>query len=196
MTIFGDQKIESMEQDTQVVFDRNTVEFVTVAAEFCAFLERSESVGRRDFVDTILKILPLLYLKASMLPPCEQEGMDAPEVFVTEDDYEVVRLTVAGILGDRDDYLDVFVEDMRYSDTPIRKMISEDLADIYQDIKNFISVYQLGFSETMHDALAVCEENFVMYWGQTLVNTMRALHEVKYSPSDEDDESVGEGEDA
>jgi len=26
------------------------------------------------------------------------------------------------------------------------------------------------------------------YWGQTLVNTMRALHEVKYCKSDEEEE--------
>lgn len=177
-----------MDKDASVVFSRNTVEFVTVAAEFCGFMERVEVLKRRDFVDTVLKILPLLYLKASMLPSCEQIGMMEPEVFVTEEDYEVIRISVAGILADRDDYLDVFVEDMRYSDTPIRKTISEDLADIYQDIKNFISVYQLGFEETMHDALAICEEHFVLYWGQTLVNTMRALHEVKYGSNNDEDE--------
>ncbi len=170
-----------MNEKDSVIFHRDTVEFVTVAAEFCGFLERAGGQGRRTFVDTVLKLLPLLYLKASMLPPCEQLGMVEPETFVGEDDYETVRLTVAGIMADADDYLDVFVEDMRYSDTPIRKTISEDLADIYQDVKNFVSVYQLGFDETMHDALAICEENFATYWGQVLVNTMRALHEVKHS---------------
>ena len=34
-------------------------------------------------------------------------------------------------MGDKDDYLDVFVQDMVYSDQPIKKSISEDLADIY-----------------------------------------------------------------
>ena len=94
---------------------------------------------------------------------------------------------MAGEKGERDENLKVFLDDMRYSDTPIRKTISEDLADIYQDVKNFVSVYRLGFDETMNDALAICEENFALYWGQTLVNTMRALHEVKYAPADEDD---------
>ena len=176
-----------MDSTASVIFDRNTVEFVTVSAEFCAFLEQAESKSRRRFVDTALKLLPLLYLKASMLPPCESIGMTEPETFVNESDYEVVRLSVAGVMGERDDYLDVFLDDMRYSDTPIRKTISEDLADIYQDVKNFVSVYRLGFDETMNDALAICEENFALYWGQTLVNTMRALHEVKYAPADEDD---------
>ena len=61
-----------MKKESQVIFDKNVVEFVTVAAEFCAFLERAEGMKRSMFVDTTLKILPLLYLKASMLPKCEK----------------------------------------------------------------------------------------------------------------------------
>lgn len=178
-----------MENKEQVIFCRNTVEFVTVAAEFCAYLERAESLRRKGFVDTILKILPLLYIKASMLPECEMMSDNEPETFVTEDDYEVLRYSLAALMGDKDDYLEVFMQDMQYSDTPITRLISEDLADIYQDIKNFVSVFQLGFDETMHDSLALCRDNFALYWGQTLVNTMRALHSVKFNPSDEEEEA-------
>jgi hypothetical protein len=177
-----------MKQQSQVIFERNTVEFVTVAAEFCAFIERSEGQQRAEFVDTLLKILPLLYIKASMLPECEVMGDDSLETFVTEDDYEVIRINLQEVLADHDDYLDVFVEEMKYSDTPIRKSIAEDLSDIYQAVKDFVCQFQSGLNETMHDALAQCRENFAAYWGQTLVNTMRALHEVKFSKTDNDDE--------
>ena len=114
-----------MKQQSQVIFERNTVEFVTVAAEYCAFIERSEGQKRAEFVDTMLKILPLLYIKASMLPECEVMGEDGLEAFVTEDDYEVIRINLQELLADRDDYLDVFVEEMKYSDTPIRMSIAE-----------------------------------------------------------------------
>ena len=176
-----------MKQQSQVIFERNTVEFVTVAAEFCAFIERSEGQKRAEFVDTLLKILPLLYIKASMLPECEVMGEDGLEAFVTEDDYEVIRINLQELLADRDDYLDVFVEEMKYSDTPIRKSIAEDLADIYQVVKDFVCQFRSGLNETMHDALAQCREHFAGYWGQTLVNTMRALHEVKYSGDEDED---------
>ena len=83
------------------------IEFVTVAAEFCAFLERAESMKCSTFVDTSLKILPLLYLKASMLPKCETIGDEAPETYVTEEIYEILRINLAGLMGDKDDYLDV-----------------------------------------------------------------------------------------
>lgn len=182
--------MRNMGKESQVIFDRNVIEFVTVAAEFCKYMEQAEGTRRPTFVDTTLKILPLLYLKATLLPTCETMGEDLPEHYITEETYEVLRMTLAGILGEKDDYLDVFVEDMKYSDQPITRYISEDLADIYQDIKDFIFVFQLGLNETMHDALAICQENFRLYWGQKLVNTLRALHEARYAQGEsEEDES-------
>lgn len=181
-----------MEQTSQVIFDKNSIEFVTVAAEFCGFMERARETDSLNFVDTALKILPLLYLKASLIPPCELIGEDDLEVFVTEEDYELMRMSVAHVLGAQDDYLEVFLPDMVYSDTPIKKCISEDLADIYQDLKDFICVFQSGLNVTMNDSLCVCKEHFEEFWGQRLVNTMRALHDVKYNRKDEMMESGDE----
>lgn len=175
-----------MNKESQVIFDRNVIEFVTVAAEFCNFLEQAETTKRDTFVDTSLKLLPLLYLKAAMLPEVEIIGDEAPESYVTEEVYEVLRINLAGILAEKDDYLDVFLQDMVYSDQPIKKNISEDLSDIYQVVKDFIFVFRLGLNETMNDALAICQEQFREYWGQTLVNTLRALHDAKYHHTEED----------
>lgn len=174
-----------MEQTSQVIFDKNSIEFVTVAAEYCGFMERVRQTNRTTFVDTALKILPLLYLKASLIPSCEVIGEDDLEVFVTEEEYEWMRMSVAHVLGAQDDYLEVFLPDMAYSDTPIKKCISEDLADIYQDLKDFIGAFQSGLNVTMNDSLCVCKEHFEEFWGQRLVNTMRALHDVKYNRQDE-----------
>ena len=113
-----------MEKESQTIFDKNVIEFVTVAAEFCAFLERAERMKRSTFVDTSLKILPLLYLKASMLPKCETIGDEALETYVTEEIYEILRINLSGLMADKDDYLDVFVQDMVYSDQPIKKSSS------------------------------------------------------------------------
>lgn len=116
---------------------------------------------------------------------------DDLEAFVTEGDYERVRAGVAALLREHDDYLDVFVKDMAYSDTPICQTVSENLADIYQSLKDFVCIYRLGLDRTMNDALLACEEQFREFWGQRLLNAMRALHDVKYGtgePADEEDE--------
>ena len=178
-----------MEKNTSAIYDKNTVEFVTVAAGFCGFIERTDEIGRRPFIDKALKLLPLLYLKASLLPEYAVRVDESdPETFVTEVDYERVRGRVAALMGRYDDYLDVFLDDMAYSDTPIGQTISESIADIYQPLKDFVCVYRLGLGRTMNDALVICREQFGEFWGQRLLNVMRALHDVKYNTHVEADE--------
>ena len=177
-----------MQSESKVIFERNSVEFVTVSAQYCQFLENVEGMEREEFIDTVLKILPLLYVKALLLPEMELiDEDDILETCVTEETYSMMNAKLADIMGDRDDYLDVFVEDMKYSDQPITRYISEGLADIYQDIKDFIFVFRQGVNRNMHNALATCQDNFKLYWGQKLVNTLRALHEVKFDTHREDD---------
>ncbi len=171
-----------MEDYTSVIYDKNVIEFVTVSAEYCAFLEQTKIVESEEYVNTLLKILPLLYIKALLLPHSERMGFEEPEVHVDEITYEVIRQNIAKILGPDDDYLEVFTPDMNYSDQPNKQWISEGLADMYQDLKNFIFVFQQGLDEVMNDALVICLENFEYYWGQKLVNTLRALHNIKYNP--------------
>ena len=113
-----------MEMGEDIVFSRNTVEFVTVAAEYCAYIERCNEHSRKEFTETLLKLLPLLYLKAQMLPEGEKVCDDELEDFVTEDSYEVLRMDLYELFSDKDSYLDVFVAEMKYSDTPVTKSIS------------------------------------------------------------------------
>lgn len=55
-----------------------------------------------------------------------------------EDYYDAVRMRVAALLGEDDTYLEVFEQDMKYSDTPIAASISEGLADLFQVFYNIV----------------------------------------------------------
>ena len=171
-----------------IVYSRNTVEFVTVATEFCAYLEQSGNRKYRDFTDTVLKLLPLLYLKASLLEDVEGADDFWPESFVSEADYESLRLALFHIFESKDSYLDFCNDGECSSDEVTVKSISEDLADLYQALKNFVETYRMGLEDNMLEALAEVRNTFVLYWGQTLTNVMRALHRVRYAMVNEDDD--------
>lgn len=173
------------------VYGRDVMELVTVAVEYCAFLEQTENKSRTEFVDTLLKLLPLLYLKAALLPKYELlDDEYFPNDYVTEENYNIVRANISIILGEKDDYLDVFMEDMKYSESPILTTISENLSDIYQELKNFAMSYKnAADEEQMMSALAEVKEEFQYSWGQKLVNVQRALHEVRYTETEEDDDA-------
>lgn len=171
-----------MEKENNPIYERNTLEFVTVALEYCTFVEAAGQNGLFDFVDKAVKLLPLLYLKATLLPPTEEDDEEEePELFVTEDMYESVRARIASLLGDKDSYLETFHPDMQYSDTPIAAFISENLADVYQDVGNFVSLFRQGNEEVMLLAIALCRTNFQEFWGQQLLNALKALHAARYS---------------
>lgn len=168
------------EKENNPIYERNTLEFVTVALEFCSFVETAGQRDLYEFVNKSVKMLPLLYLKASLLPDVEADDEAELEFSVTEDMYESVRNQIANLLGDKDTYLETFHPDMQYSDAPIAAFISENLADVYQDTGNFISLFRQGNEEVMQNAIALCRTNFREYWGQQLLNALKALHAVRY----------------
>jgi hypothetical protein len=175
-----------------IVYSKNVIEFVTVAKEFCTILETAEDYNRQEFVTVATRIIPLLYLKASVLPKTESELDENIEKTVDEMTYARIQDMINTKLGRFNDYLEVFTPEMQRSDSPVISFIAEDLADIYQDIKDFVSAYRLGVTEIMNDALAEVVTNFELYWGQKLVNTLRALHAILYGEESLEEE---EGED-
>ncbi|RUT73445.1 DUF5063 domain-containing protein [Ancylomarina longa] len=159
-----------------VVYSKNVIEFVTVANEFCLLMESCSKVAKIEFIKTTQKILPLLYLKASLLPRNQAELEQEVEKFVAEADWAFIHSSVKARMGSHDEFLEVFEENMEYSETPLVASISECFADIYQDLKDFITSYKIGTIEVMNDALWNLNNNFNQYWGQSVVNSLRAIH--------------------
>ena len=166
------------QSNTHYVYQQPAIEFVTVAVQLCLYLEQIEEQDKSEFVEKMLCLLPLLYLKARLLPKATEELDGFPERFVTEQEYEDIRQKVAQCMGADDTYLEVFVEDMRYSDEPITAFVSENIADIYQEVKDLACNYQTREEAVMNDALVNCIEAFEQHWGQKLLNVLRPLHAV------------------
>ncbi len=174
--------------ENQLIYSKPVIEFATVAAETCLFLEHAEEEIKPDFISTATRLLPLLYLKTSLLDVSDEETDGNIERFVTEEDYLFVKNQVERLLGADDSFLEVFHPDMPYSDTPIAAFISENLADIYQEIKDFAANFQIGELEIMTSALVACVDAFAIHWGQKLLNALRALHSLRYSDDFGDEE--------
>ena len=169
----------------KTIYHHDTLEFVTVSIEYCAFLEKSPGRPRQDFLDKMLKLLPLLYMKAMLLPEVVSEGDFLPQGKVTEDDYNYIRRTVYDILPDDDQYLDVSYDRDMETDETQWKSLSEHLADIYQPLRNFLAVYQDGVEDCMMDALWAIRDNFELYWGEALVDALKRLHLIRFNKEKE-----------
>jgi hypothetical protein len=170
-----------MEENTDPVYSRNVIEFVAVANEYCKYAEHASQLKGDELLRILQRILPLMYIKASLLPQLNPYFEDGNEKFVTESDWIVMHDTLRSKFGTADDYLEVFDEKTSETEGPVLSSISENMADIYQDIKDFLLLYQTGTAEVMNDALWECRMNFENFWGQKLVNAMRAIHKFIYS---------------
>ena len=71
----------------EIVYSRDTIEFVTVAVQYCGYLESFEDVSEAELIDKLTKLLPLLYLKAALVPETDIiNEEEEPEITVTEGD--------------------------------------------------------------------------------------------------------------
>lgn len=170
-----------MENTSEPVYSRNVIEFVAVANEFSKYAEHASELKGDELLKILQRILPLMYLKASLLPQLEPYFEDGNEKFVTENDWIRVHDMLREKFGTADDYLEVFDEKAGETEGAVVASISENMADIYQDIKDFLLLYQTGTNEVMNDAIWACRLNFETFWGQKLVNSMRAIHSFIYS---------------
>ena len=174
-----------------VVYSKNVVEFVTVANELCNLTEQVQNGKISQNLQHLRRILPLLYLKATLLPENEKVLDDELEKFVSEFEYNRLQQRWLAALGEHDSFYEVFDPDIQFGEEVAISSISENLLDIYQDLKDFITSYSLGDESIMNDALNDCVQHFNDFWGQRLVNVLRAIHKLIADRTEFDNDNPG-----
>ena len=159
----------------------NSLAFIALANEYCHALENIfDYDDRQTFIAEMLRLLPRLYMSASDIKNTDNTDSFI-DSYLDENDYDTVRGNVSRMMADEDIYLEVFMDDMKYSDTPIGTSISENLADIYQPLYNFVATVKDATDDTIAEAIIAIKADFDTYWGQTLCNVLRALHSIYYT---------------
>lgn len=179
------------------VMNNNALAFTALSREYCEALVSTASAVPGRFVATMLWLLPRIYIAASDLQPSASVLTPDDDAWMNpaldEQSYEDVRASVAALMGEDDVFLEVFEEDMKYSDTPVAASISENLADIYQQLYNFLYTVVDTTDEVADSAIIAVRSSFREFWSQTLLNVLRALNHLAMSgllADDGDDESL------
>jgi len=94
------------ESENSFLYSQGITEFLTIAAEYCLFIEKTPSLSTFDLLDKSRKILSLLYLKGSLLPKPDYELNEEIETFVTEEDWYLIHDAIQKKLGILDEYYD------------------------------------------------------------------------------------------
>jgi len=161
-----------------IVYAPEVIEFVRLSNEFCRMVENLSESSAEEFIKASLGLLSGIYASIIGLESPEPVYDDGNEKFVTEQDWSEVYRQVARLLGPFNQYLRIVNEaDYDRSDL-VTHNISEDLSDIYQELRDFTELYSRGLEDFMNDALWEVIENFEEHWGEKLQNATSALHQI------------------
>lgn len=170
-----------MEYSEEQLYGEEVLEFLKIAANYCSVLEQADKYTLYDLIDKLHVLLPEMYHTAIALPDMDSKFEDLGQKFVAEQDYEFIRKKLLNKFGQYDAYEEVFDEARIEFEDSVGESISEGLADIFQDIKDFVLLFEIGTNEVMYEALWECKQSFQNIWGQKLTNILRPLHSLRYS---------------
>lgn len=151
------------------------LEFLRVAHEYCLFIEDAGSKSKEEFYDFYLKISPLVYLKGALLPDIDPEYPEASERYVTEEEWQEVFNNLRNLIKADDEYFHVHYEEhVEYE--AVKASLSENFTDIYQDLKDFVLLYQKNTQVARQNAVYDCKTLMFRRWGPKLLANLRYLH--------------------
>ncbi|HOY32737.1 MAG TPA: DUF5063 domain-containing protein [Bacteroidales bacterium] len=164
----------------ETVQSKNVLEFITVVNELCLFLEEIEKYDLEFILAYLNKVLPLTYLKGTMMPDVVLEDEDGNVRFVTLEQWEKIYLGLLDKTGSKDIFYYIDFADDADSEGE-KGSIAENLSDIYQDLKDFILLYQKNTLTAQQNAVHACKHLFETNWGRKMIDTQKAIHSLLYS---------------
>jgi len=161
--------------NTEIIVSKKVLEMITVANEYCLFVEKINHYEKNEVMLYLSRIAPLLYIKGSLLPDIEVTDTDANERFVTEEQWLSIYKETKELFKKDNSYSD------NYSIRPfdneyVQQEVSENIADIYQDLKDFVMLYQKEGYATKENAVFSCSYLFKNHWGKKVISLMKAMH--------------------
>jgi Domain of unknown function (DUF5063) len=156
--------------------------FADVARVYCGFIEEDTGADVRAFVSRSLNLLLSLLATVLELPDTKPAKGVVPGS-VKHDEWNAVSQRIKTKLGDHDYYWMVFETLQTETPEPIRGSLSDDLSDIWRDLKNGLFVLDSG--EQKAAATAAWHWRFLSetHWGCFHATpAIRALHSLLVGP--------------
>jgi hypothetical protein len=142
--------------------------FADIGRRYCNWAE--EELGDpHEAMRRAQLLLAELHLAAIQLPELKL-GDDVKPTHISHEDWSVIfkRFALLPVTS----YIDVF-NPLKDKD-PIESSLSDDLADIWRDVKTGLNLFD---ADHPIDAAWEWRLNFQVHWGQHLVGAQRAIHE-------------------
>jgi hypothetical protein len=141
--------------------------FLGLAISYCELVENYKSNNENNRLNQLLISVSSLYAEAMFLPEVEPKNDEVSDL-----NFDLPNVN----LEKNETYWVVF--EPYTLEEPVRGSLSDDLIDIYKDLKEGALLYQRG---EQLEAIWHWKFNFEIHWGRHALNAMRALHSINFS---------------
>jgi hypothetical protein len=139
--------------------------FIERATSFVRFMEEAGSLPLPDRLRRAQEEFLALYREALDLPEVKADDVAEPDA---------VPLADWPGMGEVDGYWEVF--DPYVHDEPVRASLSDDLRDVYRDVRAGLDMLRLHGDGALSAAIRHWRFNFDVHWGDHAIDALRALH--------------------
>jgi hypothetical protein len=153
--------------------DDRVAAFVAEARRYCALIEGVEPTGTRSFQKECLTVLLALYQRLLLVPMADPEE---PELAgrISHEEWQAIRDRTA-TRTEHDLYWEVFEPFARDKPDPIYGSISDDLADIWREVRVGLLTFDSGKPNCVQSAVWHWRFSFGFHWGHHLADAIRAF---------------------
>ncbi len=144
--------------------------FAGLAREFCRLIETRKRRSARSLLRRAHRLLAKLYASALELAP-RPEKSNSPETNCSFDEWKRIYADLKDQFGSLGRYCEIF-NPYEHTDEPIHSSLSNDLADVYCDLKAGTRLWDLGFRDAAINAWIV---HFRLHWFWHASAAIRAL---------------------
>ncbi|MBP6003642.1 MAG: DUF5063 domain-containing protein [Pyrinomonadaceae bacterium] len=148
--------------------EQDIQKFVEIAKQFCTWIEGSPDDAELE-IAAIQRLLADLHAAVVRLE--DLECGDVMEDEVSTEYWKLVRERFINLPFDG--YWDIFDPLDLEPEPPVFNLLSDDLADIYGDVKEGLLLYEKGF---VVEAVWQWRFTFSTHWGHHLTGAQRAVH--------------------
>lgn len=156
-------------------------DFVKSAGAFCELLEQAPQKRTGELINEMQQLLPEMYMKAARLPMPKYCYDEEPTTFVKEDDYAMIHTALQ-------EKFELFTGITSMSPGTLPEQhelvsfgLAENFADLYEELKNFVKLYDVGLPQSMNDAVWFCRKSFESSLGPEIIESLKSLHNLIYN---------------
>lgn len=157
--------------------EKHAHELALLSNNYCNFIDNIENNTADQIFQYLHVLLPMLYFKGILLPKCDYSEDEAPERFVTEEQWHLKYLSIKKKVATLDSFL--FLPNLvNENQEPQLLSLTELLTDVYQDCKDYVMLFYKNTLASQNNAIALMHENFSKYWGYKLSIVIPYLHTI------------------